>query len=139
MIELPPICQSPAGNGGESNGAGGIRRGGGVAPGSGGVEAGVPNCSRNASSRRFKNGSFILRAIISAFACSSFALAALAAFAFALSVGLGASCARDAGTANMIPANNAQIAMNRHLFRFNCSPLGWLKFFSATDRVRDLV
>ena len=36
MMGVPPICQSPLGNGGESNGAGGIRRCGGDAFGPGG-------------------------------------------------------------------------------------------------------
>src|SRR4029077_14255247 len=70
MTGLPPICQSPAGKGGESNGAGGMRRGFG-ALGSGGVYAGVPNCSRNASPRRCTNGSRSFFSARAAFACSS--------------------------------------------------------------------
>ena len=37
MMGVPPICQSPLGNGGESKGADGIRRGGGETFGSGDV------------------------------------------------------------------------------------------------------
>ena len=41
MIGVPPICQSPDGNGGESNGAGGIRRGSGEESGAGVSYAGL--------------------------------------------------------------------------------------------------
>jgi hypothetical protein len=37
MMGAPPICQSPAGNGGESNGAGGMRRFDGKISGAGAV------------------------------------------------------------------------------------------------------
>jgi hypothetical protein len=47
-----------------------MRRGFG-AFGSGGVYAGVPNCSRNASSKRWKNGSCNFFSARAAFACSS--------------------------------------------------------------------
>jgi len=93
---LPPICQSPLGNGGESNGAGGMRRGVGVESGAGGMYAGVPNCSRNASSRRFKNGSRNFFSAHTAFACSSAVCLGLGLafdFSFVIEATPGASCA----------------------------------------------
>ena len=55
MMGVPPICQSPLGNGGESKGAGGMRRGGGEAPGAGAVQAGVCESCANALSNRCPN------------------------------------------------------------------------------------
>jgi hypothetical protein len=52
MIGVPPICQSPLGNGGESNGADGIRRCGGDASGAGASYAGVRKSSANAFHKR---------------------------------------------------------------------------------------
>jgi hypothetical protein len=55
MIGVPPICQSAAGNGGESNGDGGIRRCGGDASGAGASYAGVRKSSANAFHKRCPN------------------------------------------------------------------------------------
>jgi hypothetical protein len=55
MIGVPPICQSPDGNGGESNGVDGIRRGGGEASGAGVSYAGVCRSSANAFHKRPPN------------------------------------------------------------------------------------
>lgn len=49
MIGVPPICQSAAGNGGESNGAGGIRRRSGEGYKAGGWYAGDAKSFANAS------------------------------------------------------------------------------------------
>src|SRR6187551_3787225 len=57
MIGVPPICQSADGNGGESNGAGGIRRCCGDALGAGASYAGERKSSENASNDRFPNQS----------------------------------------------------------------------------------
>jgi len=57
MMGVPPICQSADGNGGESNGAGGMRRGGGVASGAGVSYAGEFKSFANASNKRWPNQS----------------------------------------------------------------------------------
>ena len=57
MIGVPPICQSPLGNGGESNGAGGMRRCGGDASDAGGSYAGDAKSFANASIKRCPNQS----------------------------------------------------------------------------------
>ncbi len=78
MTGLPPICQSLAGKGGESKGAGGMRRGFG-ALGSGGVYAGVPNCSRDASpgvAQTVRVVSFLHAQLSLVLPCSGLSLAA---------------------------------------------------------------
>ena len=57
MIGVPPICQSADGNGGESNGAGGMRRCGGEEFGAGASYAGDLKSLANASNKRFPNQS----------------------------------------------------------------------------------
>ena len=62
MIGVPPICQSPDGNGGESNGAGGMRRGG-EAFCAGASYAGECKSFANASNNRCPN-QFVLSAAL---------------------------------------------------------------------------
>jgi hypothetical protein len=57
MIGVPPICQSADGNGGESNGAGGIRRCCGDALGAGTSYAGERKSSANVANNRVPNQS----------------------------------------------------------------------------------
>jgi len=57
MIGVPPICQSADGKGGESNGAGGMRRCCGDALGAGASYAGERKSFANASNSRLPNQS----------------------------------------------------------------------------------
>jgi len=62
MIGVPPICQSPLGNGGQSNGAGGMRRGC-DAFGAGASYAGDCKSFVNASNNRCPNQSVFSAAV----------------------------------------------------------------------------